>query len=123
MEGEDDIQIMYGIGGEKELTERELDHLPGYADSRPVRIGNAAYAQKQHDVWGALLDSVYLHFKAANRLDNRIWEILDKQVGEALKYWREPDAGIWRCAARCSTSPLPRSCAGLQSIEARRLPG
>ena len=51
VEGEDDIQIMYGIGGEKELTERELDHLPGYADSRPVRIGNAAYAQKQHDVW------------------------------------------------------------------------
>jgi GH15 family glucan-1,4-alpha-glucosidase len=93
--GEDDIQIMYGIGGEKELAEKELDWLPGYANSRPVRIGNAAYAQKQHDVWGALLDSVYLHFKAANRLDNRIWQILDKQVSEALKYWREPDAGIW----------------------------
>ena len=95
VEGEDDIQIMYGIGGEKKLTEHELDHLPGYANSRPVRIGNAAYAQKQHDVWGALLDSVYLHFKAANHLDNRIWTILDKQVSEALKYWREPDAGIW----------------------------
>jgi alpha,alpha-trehalase len=95
VEGEDDIQIMYGIGGEKKLTEHELDHLPGYANSRPVRIGNAAYAQKQHDVWGALLDSVYLHFKAANHLDNRIWPILDKQVSQALKYWREPDAGIW----------------------------
>ena len=80
--GEDDIQIMYGIGGEKKLTEHELDHLPGYANSRPVRIGNAAYAQKQHDVWGALLDSVYLHFKAANHLDNRIWPILDKQVSQ-----------------------------------------
>ena len=68
---------------------------PGYANSRPVRIGNAAYAQKQHDVWGALLDSVYLHFKAANHLDNRIWPILDRQVTEALKHWREPDAGIW----------------------------
>ena len=76
-------------------TEYELDHLPGYADSRPVRIGNAAYAQQQHDVWGALLDSVYLHSKAADHLDNRIWPILDKQVGEALKHWREPDAGIW----------------------------
>jgi alpha,alpha-trehalase len=86
---------MYGIGGEKKLTEHDLDHLPGYANSRPVRIGNAAYAQKQHDVWGALLDSVYLHFKAANHLDNRIWPILDKQVSQALKYWREPDAGIW----------------------------
>ena len=81
--------------GEKELTEYELDHLPGYANSRPVRIGNAAYAPPQHDVWGALLDSVYLHFRAANHLDNRIWPILDKQVTEALKYWREPDAGIW----------------------------
>ena len=89
------LQIMYGIGGEKELEEYELDHLPGYANSRPVRIGNAAYSQNQHDVWGALLDSVYLHFKAADHVDGRIWPILDKQVNEALKYWREPDAGIW----------------------------
>ncbi len=92
---DDEIQIMYGIGGEKDLTEYELDHLPGYAGSRPVRIGNAAYAQKQHDVWGALLDSVYLHSKAADHLDGRIWPILDLQVNQALKYWREPDAGIW----------------------------
>src|SRR4051812_22946360 len=94
-ERDDDLQIMYGLGGERDLTESTLDHLPGYAASRPVRIGNAAYAQTQHDVWGALLDSVYLHSKAANHLDNRIWPILDKQVGEALKHWREPDAGIW----------------------------
>jgi GH15 family glucan-1,4-alpha-glucosidase len=86
---------MYGIAGERDLTEHELDHLPGYANSRPVRIGNAAYAQQQHDVWGALLDSVYLHAKAADHLDGRIWTILDKQVNEALKHWREPDAGIW----------------------------
>ncbi len=94
-ERDDDLQIMYGIGGERELTESTLDHLPGYADSRPVRIGNAAYAQQQHDVWGALLDSVYLHARAIDHLDNRIWPILDKQVGAALKHWREPDAGIW----------------------------
>jgi len=81
--------------GERELVEQELDHLPGYAGSRPVRIGNAAYAQKQHDVWGALLDSVYLHSKAADHLDNRVWPILGKQVDQALKHWREPDAGIW----------------------------
>ena len=67
------------------MTEMTLDHLPGYADSRPVRIGNAAYAQKQHDVWGALLDSVYLHAKTVDNLDNRIWPILDKQVSQALK--------------------------------------
>jgi len=94
-ERDDDLQIMYGIGGESDLAESTLDHLPGYADSRPVRIGNAAYAQKQHDVWGALLDSVYLHAQAVDHLDNRIWPILEKQVGEALKHWQEPDAGIW----------------------------
>jgi GH15 family glucan-1,4-alpha-glucosidase len=94
-EKHDDLQIMYGIGGEHELEESELDHLPGYVNSRPVRVGNAAYAQKQHDVWGALLDSVYLHSRAVDHLDNRIWPILEKQVGEALKHWREPDAGIW----------------------------
>jgi GH15 family glucan-1,4-alpha-glucosidase len=92
---DDDLQIMYGIGGERDLHESTLDHLPGYASSRPVRIGNAAYAQKQHDVWGALLDSVYLHSKAADHLDNRVWPILGKQVDQALKHWREPDAGIW----------------------------
>lgn len=92
---DDHIQIMYGIGGEAKLEEYELDHLPGYADSRPVRVGNAAYSQQQHDVWGALLDSVYLHAKAADHLDSRVWPILEKQVAQALKHWREPDAGIW----------------------------
>ncbi len=92
---DEDLQIMYGIGGERELTEHELDHLPGYADSRPVRIGNAAYAQKQHDVWGALLDSVYLHIKSADHLDNRVWPILEMQVQQAVKHWKDPDAGIW----------------------------
>ena len=90
-----ELQIMYGIGGERDLAEYTLDHLPGYADSRPVRVGNAAATQRQHDVWGALLDSVYLHSKAADHIDPRIWPILGKQVEEALKYWREPDAGIW----------------------------
>ncbi len=94
-ERDEDLQIMYGIGGERELEEYELDHLPGYAESRPVRVGNAAYAQVQHDVWGALLDSVYLHSKVADHLDGRIWPILTKQVQAALKSWREPDAGIW----------------------------
>jgi GH15 family glucan-1,4-alpha-glucosidase len=60
-----------------------------------VRIGNAAARQHQHDVWGALLDSVYLHSKAADHVDSRIWPILAKQVQAALKHWREPDAGIW----------------------------
>jgi GH15 family glucan-1,4-alpha-glucosidase len=93
--GDEELQVMYGVGGERNLEEFELDHLPGYANSRPVRIGNAAYAQRQHDVWGALLDSVYLHSRTHAHLDGRIWPILGKQVAAALKNWREPDAGIW----------------------------
>jgi GH15 family glucan-1,4-alpha-glucosidase len=92
---DDDLQIMYGIGGERDLAESELAHLSGYADSRPVRAGNAASTQNQHDVWGALLDSVYLHSKVADHVDTRIWPILAKQVTAALKHWRDPDAGIW----------------------------
>jgi GH15 family glucan-1,4-alpha-glucosidase len=94
-ERDENLQIMYGIGGERDLQEHELDHLEGYRGSRPVRIGNAAYAQRQHDVWGALLDSVYLHSKVADHLDGRIWPILGYQVNAALKAWRDPDAGIW----------------------------
>src|SRR6478735_9091764 len=93
--GDEDLQIMYGVAGERELKEYELDHLGGYANSRPVRVGNAAYAQHQHDVWGALLDSVYLHAKNADHLDGRIWPILSKRINAALKHWREADAGIW----------------------------
>ena len=55
---------MYGIGGERELTESTLDHLCGYGGAKPVRIGNGAYDQRQNDVWGSLLDSIYLHEKA-----------------------------------------------------------
>ena len=90
-----DLQIMYGIGGERELAEQTLDHLSGYEGARPVRIGNGAYDQDQHDVWGAVLDSVYLHTKSRDHLDERIWPILERQVEAALAHWREPDRGIW----------------------------
>src|SRR5579884_3803123 len=74
--GDDDLQIMYGVGGEKKLNEIELDHLSGYDGARPVRIGNAAYEQRQHDVWGAVLDSVYLHTKSRDLLPERVWPML-----------------------------------------------
>ena len=89
------LQIMYGIGGEAELPERTLDHLSGYEGARPVRVGNAAYEQDQHDVWGAVLDSFYLHTKSRDQLPETIWPILVKQVDSALTHWREPDRGIW----------------------------
>ena len=94
-EQESDLQIMYGIGGERELTEEILDHLGGYEGARPVRIGNAAWDQRQHDVWGVLLDSVYLHVRTRDRLDERRWPMLRRQVEAAIQHWREPDQGIW----------------------------
>jgi alpha,alpha-trehalase len=89
------LQIMYGIDGEPRLTERTLDHLSGYEGARPVRVGNGAFNQEQHDVWGALLDSVYLHTKSRDHLPERLWPMLKKQVETALEKWREPDRGIW----------------------------
>jgi GH15 family glucan-1,4-alpha-glucosidase len=93
--GQDDLQVMYGPGGELNLEETTLDHLSGYEGARPVRIGNDAYRQAQHDVWGALLDSVYLHTRSRDSLDERVWPILSRQVEMAIKNWRKPDRGIW----------------------------
>jgi GH15 family glucan-1,4-alpha-glucosidase len=89
------LQIMYGVGGESELPETTLDHLSGYDGARPVRVGNAAHKQVQHDVWGAILDSFYLHTKSRDQLPERVWPILVKQVESALDHWREPDHGVW----------------------------
>jgi alpha,alpha-trehalase len=91
----EDLQIMYGVGGERDLTEESLDHLSGYDGARPVRTGNGAYNQQQHDVWGAVLDSVYLHTKSRDALPERVWPTLEEQVEAALAHWREPDRGIW----------------------------
>jgi GH15 family glucan-1,4-alpha-glucosidase len=89
------LQVMYGIGGESKLEEQELEHLSGYDQARPVRIGNGAYNQAQHDVWGAVLDSIYLHTRSRDQLPDRLWPIIKRQVEAALASWREPDRGIW----------------------------
>ena len=86
---------MYGVDGERTLGERELEHLSGYDGARPVRVGNDAYKQRQHDVWGGLLDSVYLHTRSRDSLDDRVWQILKRQVEAAIANWRKPDRGIW----------------------------
>ena len=106
---QDDLQIMYGIGGERELPEQTLDHLSGYEGARPVRIGNGAYDQNQHDVWGAILDSVYLHTKSRDHLPER--DLADpRQAGRAraraLARARPRHLGGARRAA--STSPPRR---------------
>jgi GH15 family glucan-1,4-alpha-glucosidase len=93
--GDEPLQIMYGVGGEHRLDEHTLDHLSGYEGARPVRVGNAAWNQEQHDVWGAVLDSVYLHTKSRDYLPERVWPLLKTQVEQAIENWRKPDQGIW----------------------------
>src|SRR6201992_1799910 len=91
-----ELQIMYGIGHERELTETTLDHLSGYEGARPVRIGNEAYEQRQNDVWGALIDSVYLHEKALAGSGSEADPQTVRPPGEqAIRGLPLPDQGIW----------------------------
>jgi GH15 family glucan-1,4-alpha-glucosidase len=90
-----EMQVMYGVRGETRLDERTLDHLSGYEGARPVRIGNAAYCQRQHDLYGSLLDAAYIHSKSADHLSGPVWEIVADQVEVAVRVWSEPDQGIW----------------------------
>jgi GH15 family glucan-1,4-alpha-glucosidase len=90
-----DLQLMYGVDGERALTETTLDHLSGYDGARPVRVGNAAYRQRQHDVWGAIVRAIDLHTGPHHRVEDRLWRIVKTQVERALEHWREPDQGIW----------------------------
>jgi alpha,alpha-trehalase len=89
------LQPMYGVGGEREFQESVLEHLSGYRGARPVRIGNAAHRQDQHDVWGSLLDSVYLHTRSRDQLPEHAWPLLTRAVNAAVEHWPEPDHGIW----------------------------
>ena len=91
-----DLQIMYGIGHERNLDEKTLDHLDGYGGAKPVRIGNGAYDQRQNDVWGSLLDSIYVHEKALRgRGTATDRELIRHQVEAAIDAWPHPDQGIW----------------------------
>jgi GH15 family glucan-1,4-alpha-glucosidase len=91
-----ELQIMYGIGGERDLTERTLDHLSGWRGARPVRIGNGAWNQQQHDVWGMILDALDVQFRrGATQIVAPVWEGLAGFVDAALQHWHEPDQGIW----------------------------
>ncbi|WP_372755091.1 glycoside hydrolase family 15 protein [Labilibaculum sp.] len=92
------IQIMYGINGEKKLSEYELEHLAGYEDSKPVRVGNAAYKQKQNDIYGILLDLIHQHFELfEDSLEHSedLWTIVRSIVKVVEENWKKPDKGIW----------------------------
>ncbi|MGI9111467.1 MAG: glycoside hydrolase family 15 protein [Gaiellaceae bacterium] len=89
------LQIMYGIGGEHDLTERELRHLRGWRDSAPVRVGNGAWNQTQHDVYGELLDALHLYHEELGELHPEIQEFVAELADAAASKWREKDAGMW----------------------------
>lgn len=90
-----DINILYSLHGEKEQTEEILGHLSGYLDSRPVRIGNGAAGQKQHDVFGELISAIYDVGRYENGLSEDIWIFLKRIVDHCVDVWVTKDAGIW----------------------------
>lgn len=97
-ETDEKIQIMYGINKEKKLTETHLDHLSGYENSRPVRIGNAAYKQKQNDIYGILMDAIHIElieFPLLFEKKEELWSIVKNIVWIVNNNWFLPDKGIW----------------------------
>lgn len=97
----EDLQIMYGIRGERDLPEQELAHLSGYCESRPVRVGNGAATQKQMDVFGEVLDCIHTYRRQGGferygePLDGPLWEMMRALVDHVCAHWQEPDNGIW----------------------------
>ena len=89
------LQVMYGIDGRQKLDELALEHLSGYENSRPVRIGNAAYQQLQLDIYGEMMDSIYLANKYGDPISYAGWQDVQRILEWLGKNWRQPDEGIW----------------------------
>jgi GH15 family glucan-1,4-alpha-glucosidase len=89
------LQIMYGIEGRHELAEETLPHLEGYMSSTPVRIGNAAYGHLQLDIYGELMDAIYLYDKYGEPISYDLWRNVARFIDWVSRHWREPDESIW----------------------------
>lgn len=89
------LQVVYGVWGERNLPEMRHDSLGGYEGAVPVRSGNAAASQFQLDMWGVVLDAIYLHVRSRDDFTDRVWKLVCHLVPEALAHWEEPDHGIW----------------------------
>ena len=94
-DGESGLQIMYAMNGGEDLPEATLDHIRGYRDSRPVRVGNAAYGQRQMDIYGELMDAVYISTKARGKPGYGVWAKLARILDWLSDNWQRPDRGIW----------------------------
>ncbi len=93
--GAERMQIMYGLRGEEELKEEELEHLDGYKGSRPVRIGNAAAKQKQLDIYGEIMDAAMKLSDYVGKIDSRLWPFLSDICDYVVEHWKDKDSGIW----------------------------
>jgi GH15 family glucan-1,4-alpha-glucosidase len=89
------LQIMYGIDGRHDLPEETLDHLEGYRGSRPVRIGNGAYNQLQLDIYGELMDSIYLYDKYGSPVSYELWSHVVELADWVIDNWKQKDEGVW----------------------------
>ncbi len=94
-EAEGPLQIMYGIDGRTTLTEETLDHLEGYCESAPVRVGNGAYDQKQLDIYGELIDAIYLFDKYGVPISHDTWQSVRTFVDWVCDHWQDTDEGVW----------------------------
>ena len=100
------LQIMYGTDGRRNLTEVELPHWEGYRGSAPVRIGNGAQNQLQLDIYGELLDAIYLYNKYGEPISHDLWSHISQLVEWVCENWDQADEGIWEVQRRDTTSIL-----------------
>lgn len=89
------LSVMYSIDGRQELTETTLDHLSGYENSRPVRVGNAAFSQLQLDIYGEMMDAIYLYDKHVSPISYDLWQSLQGVLTWVAENWQQPDDGMW----------------------------
>jgi len=90
-----DLQVLYGVGGERLLPELQMDQLEGYRGSRPVRTGNGATSQFQLDIYGELIDTAWLYHRNGGQIERGFWDFLVRVVEHVESRWQEPDEGIW----------------------------
>ena len=91
-----DLQTVYGVGGQRLLPETEAPWLPGYAGSRPVRFGNSTAHQSQLDVYGEVLDTLWLSLRAGSPIPAHVWTLVEAFMDHLQRHWREPDHGLWQ---------------------------
>ncbi|MGN6169701.1 MAG: glycoside hydrolase family 15 protein [Solirubrobacteraceae bacterium] len=123
------LQVLYGIDGRREVSEHQLDHLEGYRGSSPVRIGNGAATQLQLDIYGELVDSIYLYNKHAAPISHDVWEHLSRIVEWVCEHWDQADEGIWETRGGRQHFTYPRLLCwvaierALRIADRRGLPG